>query len=110
MRSTLRAQLNGNFHVVAVAKDADEAIQLAEKHQPDAALIDVEMPTGGARMAVPQIVIRSPDTAMVILSADESREVVVELIRAGAIAYVRKGVTAAQLTETLTAALGVKGD
>jgi two-component system nitrate/nitrite response regulator NarL len=110
VRSTLGYQLAGNFDVIAVAKSAAEAIELAEKHRPDAALIDVEMPAGGAREAVPQIATRSPKTRMVILSGDESRQVVLELLSAGAVAYIRKGLTAADISQTLTDALQVTVD
>lgn len=48
------------------------------------------MPGGGAQHAVPQIATRSPETCIVVLSADESSEVVLELLNAGAVAYVRK--------------------
>jgi len=105
VRSTLGAQLAGDFDIVAVAEDAAEAVALAERHRPDAALIDVEMPKGGAREAVPGIVAGSPATSVVILSADESRPVVLELLAAGAIAYLRKGVSADQIARTLTDAL-----
>jgi DNA-binding NarL/FixJ family response regulator len=108
VRSALSLQLAGNFQIVAVAENAAEAIMLAEEHQPDAALIDVEMPNGGARTAVPQIATRSPETCMVILSADESREGVVELLNAGAIAYIRKGVTGAEISTTLSEAMRAK--
>jgi DNA-binding NarL/FixJ family response regulator len=110
VRAALSAQLSYDFRVIAVAENAIAAIELAAKHRPDAALIDVEMPDGGARTAVPQIAERSPDTCMVILSADESRSLVIELIGAGAIAYVRKGVTAAQIAKTLTDALRARSD
>jgi DNA-binding NarL/FixJ family response regulator len=110
VRATLGAQLRGAFRVIATAANATEAIELATEHRPDAALIDVDMPAGGARSAVPQIAERSPGTCMVILSADESRPVVLELLAAGAIAYVRKGVTGAQITRTLTDALQAKAD
>ena len=68
------------------------------------------MPGGGARHAVPQIATRSPETCIVVLSADESREVVVELLNAGAIAYVRKGVTGAQIGKTLADAMKAKAN
>ena len=110
MRSALSAQLKDSFRVVAVAADATQAIALAAEHQPDAALRDVDTPHGGAREAVPQIVACSPGTSIVILSGDETREIVLELISAGAIAYVRKGVTGSQLSQTLTDALKVKTD
>ncbi len=107
VRTALSYLLRDDFDVVAVAGDATEAIELAEKHRPAVALIDVEMPGGGAREAVPQISSRAPATRMVILSGDESRTVVGELLNAGAIAYMRKGATRAEISKTLTAALGV---
>ena len=105
VRSLLCSQLEGDFDVVAVAEDTAEAIELAEEHRPDAALIDVQMPGGGALEAVPRIASRSPDTCLVILSADESHELVVRLLNAGAIAYVRKGVTSAEIAKVLTDSL-----
>ena len=110
MRTALSAQLKDAFRVVAVAEDASAAIALAEEHQPDAALLDVDMPNGGAREAVPQIAARSPGTSIVILSGDETREIVLELISAGAIAYVREGVTGSELSQTLSDALKAKRD
>jgi len=110
VRSAVGAKLERSFNVVAVAKDAAEAVVLAGVHQPDLALIDVEMPAGGARAAVPQIAALSPDTCMVILSGDEARTVVLELLGAGAIAYIRKGVSGAQISQTLTDALKVRAD
>jgi DNA-binding NarL/FixJ family response regulator len=106
--SALSSQLGRDFNVIAVAVTATEAIELVELHRPDVALIDVEMPNGGAREAVPQIARRAPSTCMVILSGDESRELVVELLNAGAVAYLRKGITGAEITKTLTDALKVK--
>ena len=95
---------------MGLAGSASDAIALAEEHRPDAALIDVDMPGGGAREAVPVITSRSPDTAMVILSGDETRQLVVELLDAGAIAYVRKGISAGEIAETLIAALQTKSE
>ena len=110
LRSVLGFQLDGDFRVVAVAENASDAIALAERHQPDAALLDVEMPGGGAREAVPQIAKRSPHTSIVILSADESRAGVLELLGAGATAYLRKGVPGPEIAKTLRDALQAKAD
>lgn len=107
VRATLSAHLAGDFDIIGVAKDATEAVALAATHRPDAALIDVEMPDGGARKAVPGIAARSPATRMVILSGDESRAIVLELLSAGAVAYRRKGLSGAELCRTLKDALVV---
>ena len=108
VRYRVQSELKDSFRIVAVAESATEAIALAEQHRPDAALIDVEMPGGGARVAVPAIAACSPNTRMVILSADEIQHVVLELLGAGAIAYVRKGMGGDRLAETLAQALSVE--
>ena len=108
VRAAISAQLEGDFRVVAVAENAAEAVELAEQHKPDSALIDVDMPGGGAQEAVPQIVAGSPETSIVILSGDESRDVVLDLLGAGAIAYIRKGIPGGEIAKTLTNALGAK--
>ena len=105
VRYRLQSELKDSFRIVAAAENATDAIALAEQHRPDVALIDVEMPGGGARAAVPAIALCSPNTRMVILSADEMPRVVLELLGAGAIAYVRKGVSGDHIAETLAQAL-----
>jgi DNA-binding NarL/FixJ family response regulator len=60
------------------------------------------MPGGGGLEAVRQIALISPETCMVILSADEIRDHVIELLIAGAVSYVRKGASGAQIIQTLS--------
>jgi DNA-binding NarL/FixJ family response regulator len=107
VRSMLDMSLGGQFDVVGVAVDSDEAIELARERQPDAAIVDVDMPKGGGLRAVRGIVDVAPDTAIVILSGDESDAVVRELILAGAMAYQRKGgpqdAIAQSLNDSITA-------
>ena len=109
VRTALSFQLASTFDVIALAANAREAIDFAEQHRPDAALIDVEMPGGGAGEAIPRISSCSPHTCMVVLSGAESRQCVLNLLKAGAVAYVRKGVTGAHLSTILTQALRAHG-
>ncbi len=98
--ATLSAQLRGEFDVVAAATNGDEAIELAGSLQPDAALVDVQMPGGGlgATRGIAEV---SPRTAIVILSVDESEHSVVEFINAGAMTYLRKGTPPSEIAERL---------
>ena len=105
MRSVLSTQLGRDFEVVGAASDASEAIALAEEHQPHVAILDVEMPSGGGLRATREIHERTPSTAVVALSADESPDVVLEMLNAGAISYIRKGVAAEELAATLRQAI-----
>jgi DNA-binding NarL/FixJ family response regulator len=101
IRSTLGMSLSSGFEVVGVAADSEEAVELARATQPDAAVVDVEMPRGGGLHAVRGILEVAPGTAIVVLSADEIDGVVRELMQAGAIAYLRKGVAPQVLAESL---------
>jgi two-component system, NarL family, response regulator DesR len=106
--SLLSASLVGDFDVVGIAGDSEEAIALAGASQPDVALIDVEMPKGGAPRAVPGIVEVAPEVAIVVLSGDESDKLVRELIRAGAVAYSRKGIDPEDLVALLHNSIEVR--
>ncbi len=104
VRAVLATQLDGDFEVVASARDADEAIALAAEHQPDIAIVDVQMP-GGGPSATRGIRSAAANTAIVALSADESERIVLEMLNAGAVAYLRKGVSAPDLGDLLREAL-----
>lgn len=101
IRAMLASSLGEEFEVVGVASDGEQAVELARTSQPDAALIDVEMPKGGGLSAVHGIVESSRDTAIVVLSVDESDATVRELMAAGATSYRRKGVAPQVLAESL---------
>ncbi|MGD0453690.1 MAG: response regulator transcription factor [Solirubrobacteraceae bacterium] len=110
VRSMLGMSLGGAFELVGVAADSEQAIELARVSQPDAAVIDVEMPKGGGLHAVLGIRDVAPDTAIVVLSGDESDGLVRELMQAGAIAYRRKGVAAAVLAQSLNDSIKAHSD
>jgi DNA-binding NarL/FixJ family response regulator len=101
VQSLLDMSLSAEFDVIGLAADGEQAVALARDSQPDAALIDVEMPAGGGLRAVRGIHEVAPDTAIVVLSVDEADGVVRELMQAGAVAYLRKGVEPRALAEAL---------
>jgi DNA-binding NarL/FixJ family response regulator len=105
VRSMLSLTLEREFDIVGAARDSDQAIALAQAAQPDVALIDVQMPGGGGLRAIRGIAEVSPETATVVLSADEFEPLVRELIIAGAMTYVRKGIAPVQLAEVLHRAM-----
>ena len=105
VRAVLSAQLAPQFAVVGTATNTDEAIALAAETRPDIALVDVQMPGGGGLRATREIRAAAPGTTIVALSADESERVVLDMLRAGAVAYLRKGVDADELAALLHEAL-----
>ena len=105
VRAVLATQLRDEFEVVANARDADEAIALAAEHQPDIAIVDVQMPGGGGPSATRGIRSAAAGTAIVALSSDESERIVLEMLTAGAVTYLRKGVSGSELADLLREAL-----
>jgi DNA-binding NarL/FixJ family response regulator len=105
IQSMLDISLSEEFEVVGVAADGEEAVELAKASQPDAALVDVEMPLGGGLAAVRGIREVAPHTAIVVLSIDESDGIVRELMYAGATVYLRKGVGPHALADALMASI-----
>ena len=100
----LGEQLKRRFSVVATAGDAESAISLARRHQPDVALVDVDMPGGGLH-ATHGIREGAPGTAVVILTADRGRASVLQFLEAGAMAYLRKDMPFDELLTQLDEAI-----
>ncbi len=88
------------LQIVGAVGDAAEAIELAAATLPDVALVDVRMPGGGAK-AARGIKDVSPATQVVALSAYEDRATVLELLDAGAVAYLVKGISPTEIVEAL---------
>jgi EAL domain-containing protein (putative c-di-GMP-specific phosphodiesterase class I)/AmiR/NasT family two-component response regulator len=87
--------------LVGEASDADEAIVLAEREGPDVALVDVKMPAGGGARAAREIQRLSPRTRVIALSAFEDRPTVLEMLRAGAVGYLVKGMAADEIVTSI---------
>src|SRR3954452_23203878 len=103
--STLLAQ-EPSLALVGAAADADEAVSLAQREQPDVALVDVSMPAGGGwrgggPRAAREIVRSSPRTRVIALSAFEDRATVLEMLRAGAVGYLVKGMAGDEIVDSI---------
>lgn len=103
--SMLSMSLEPRFAVIAAVNNGEQAVASAAAIRPDAAVVDVQMPAGGGPRAVRGIAEVSPDTAVVVLSSDETDGQVRDLVQAGAVAYLRKGIAARELIETLESAM-----
>ena len=86
-----------DLHVVATAADATEAADLAERHAPDVAVLDVRMPGGGGAHATREIRTRSPRTQLLAFSAYDDSGAAEELKRLGVREFLVKGITNAEI-------------
>jgi DNA-binding NarL/FixJ family response regulator len=105
MRASARRLLEQDgFTVCGEASDADGAVEAAFREAPDICLLGVPIP-GDVILATSQIATSLPQTAVVLLTASESRADLVDAIRAGAVGYLLKGMSEERLTSALRSVL-----
>jgi response regulator NasT len=92
------------FNVIAEAGNGEEAVQLAEQHRPDIVVMDIKMPVLDGISAAERIV-GAKIAPVVLLTAFSQRELVERARDAGAMAYVVKPFTAADLVPALEIAV-----
>jgi DNA-binding NarL/FixJ family response regulator len=104
VRAGLRSLIEMSGHtVVAEAGDGHEALRLIEKHQPDAAMLDITMPGLNGFELATRIATASPKTRVVILSMHADPAYVSQALRTGVAAYLLKGGTPEELRVALDA-------
>ncbi|MFW8585934.1 response regulator [Rhizobium beringeri] len=94
-----------DFVVVGEGASADDATTLAVSQRPDVLLLDVSMPGGGID-AIPEILARSPQTKVLMLTASEEVDPLVAALRRGAAGYVVKGIGSRGLAEAIRTVVG----
>jgi AmiR/NasT family two-component response regulator len=92
------------YDVVGEAGDGEEAVRLAEEHKPDLVVLDIKMPVLDGISAAERIV-TARIAPVVLLTAFSQRELVERARDAGAMAYVVKPFTSADLLPALEIAL-----
>jgi two-component system, NarL family, response regulator DevR len=91
------------FHVVAEAGTAAEAVAAARRFHPDLVVMDVRLPDGSGIEACREIRAELPDTRVVILTSYPDEDAVLSAIVAGASGYLLKQVRARDLVAALEA-------
>jgi NarL family two-component system response regulator LiaR len=103
VRDALAAFLNGidDVEVVGMARNGEEAVELAIEHCPRVVVMDVSMPKMDGVEATRQIMHRLPDTRIVVLTGLSDQERAEDAMRAGAVAYVLKDRDANEIFEAI---------
>lgn len=107
MREGLRAMFAGNdaMEVVAEAQTGREAVELALLHNPDIITMDIGLPDINGITATREILSQRPDIIVIALSMHADRHYVVEIIRAGAKAFLLKDCAFSELMVAVRATL-----
>jgi two-component system response regulator DegU len=95
-------EMGGDIEVIAEAATGNEVLLQLEKGMvPDVALIDLRMPEMDGLEVAKHIQDNYPDVGVMMLSAYDYRQLVVEAVRAGARGYVLKTMDADQLVQAV---------
>lgn len=103
VRQGLRALLEAeqDFTIVGEAADGLEVAGLVERLRPNVLVLDLMLPGLGGIEVTRQICHRFPQTRVVILSMYANEAYVLESLRNGAVGYVIKEASAAQLVQAV---------
>ena len=101
----LLLEQDGRFVVAGRARHGREAVELAGELEPDAVVMDIEMPVLDGVKATWLIRDGSPELPIVAVSGHDYEERVLEIRRAGADDYVRKARVPQELPRVLAGLL-----
>jgi len=106
VRSGLGAFLsvNPDLELVGEAENGEQAVVRAHLIQPEVILMDLMMPVMDGVTAISQIKKQHPEIQIIALTSFQEDELVQNAMKAGAIGYLMKNVTARELTAAIQAA------
>jgi NarL family two-component system response regulator LiaR len=93
-----------DLQLVGEARNGREALEICDSARPDVILMDLVMPEMGGAEAAREIRARCPEVQIIALTSFEDKELVQDALRAGAISYLLKNVSADDLAEAIRAA------
>ena len=97
-------KVSPDLKLVAEANDGQEAVDLCEQTQPDVILMDVVMPKMDGVTATRIIRERWPQVQIIAVTSFQEKELVQDILAAGAIGYLLKNVSMNDLTAAIRAA------
>ncbi|MEO9326322.1 response regulator transcription factor [Gordonia aurantiaca] len=103
-RDAVARDLEGEgFQVVATADGVGSAARRAGVVTPDVVLMDMQLPDGSGAEATAAVLEVSPDTRILVLSASDERDDVLEAVKAGASGYLVKSASREELVSAVRA-------
>ena len=89
--------MEGKFEVIATATNANVAINLVKKYQPDVVLMDINMPEKDGLTAISEIERLNLGTKIIALTGYDDPDLIFRAMKIGAKGYILKTMASAQL-------------
>lgn len=97
------------FEVVGEANDGNEGIQKYKELQPDVVTMDITMPEKNGIQAIEEILSINADARVIVITAIDQRDALMEAIRAGATDYIIKPFETDRVLSAINKAFGQGG-
>ncbi len=103
VRAGIRELLEGagDLQVIAEAGDGEEAQSLIQKHKPDVAVLDIQMPKASGIEVTRWVRAHLPEVGVLILTAYDDDPYVMAVLQAGANGYVLKTANTEELIQAV---------
>jgi DNA-binding NarL/FixJ family response regulator len=92
---------NGKIQVVAEADDGETAKVLIQKHQPDVAVLDIQMPGASGIEVTRWVRSNFPKTGVLVLTAYDDDPYIMAVLQAGANGYVLKTASPSEIIQAV---------
>jgi len=101
VRKTISDLLSkAHYQIVAEGCNGNEAVELYFKHKPDAVTMDIAMPELSGIEACQKICKKDPDAKIIMISALNQENIIMEAINAGARDFLKKPFTSEDLLKS----------
>ncbi len=95
-----------DYEVVAEGRDGEDVLPLVEEHQPDVLITDISMRRMSGLEALPEVKKQFPETAVIVLSMHNGKQVVRSAMEAGAQGYLVKDAAESEMELALDTVTG----
>lgn len=104
IREILTGQLSNDYEVIT-AEDGKEGVKMFTECCPDAVILDINMPRMHGVDALKQMMEKNPDARIIMLSVEDSTEIIDDCMNLGAKDYIVKPFGMDSLLQALHVAL-----
>jgi two-component system, NtrC family, response regulator AlgB len=101
IRKTLTISLEADCHAVTTVSNAADAITQVSAQSFDVALVDLRLGTSSGLDLIPELLCKAPWLKIIVITAFASYDTAIEAVKRGAVDYVPKPFTPAQINLAL---------